>query len=314
MLRLADKVQDVRSCTDCGGSGRMIVRDESPNAPWPTKAVPCPACEAGQTEAAYRRMIASLKGCANCDDAGFLIGRDDTREACSCAAGQAYAERQYSLVRGAGVPEKYKKFTLQSFDRVVTSQDAWQGKYLAYALAAELVKHRSKLTLEQAVFEQYGQTKKFDFDDTRCGAVFIGPVGTGKTGLMAGMYHALEAKRVAALYIRMPQLLENIQATYKPDYVGPSRAQQIATAQRVPWLMLDEMTLEKYTDDKREIIEAIVRERHSRDLPIVVTSNLDENDFYQCWGDRISDVLFEMAHVVIVGGAKLRRTSRAQSY
>lgn len=141
------------------------------------------------------------------------------------------------------------------------------------------------------------------------GLYLVGPVGTGKTHLLAAMYHALHPK--------VPCAFLHSSALFRTQTPPPQYAQQLANRYRV--LCLDEIELDDAANEARLILTLKALEK--RGVMLLATSNVEPERFLSAafGGDRFRRFLNEefRSHykVVLIGGddyrKRLPKTGRA---
>ncbi len=137
--------------------------------------------------------------------------------------------------------------------------------------------------------------------------VFIsGKVGVGKTHLAVSLAKRIirdSLKRV--LFIAGVDLLYQIKETFDPDC-------EIATAEitdkhsRVPYLIIDDLGVEKATEWVREVFYLIVNRRYNRCLPTIITTNFSYRDLALKLGDRLISRLLHDALIIKLDGKDYR--------
>ena len=151
--------------------------------------------------------------------------------------------------------------------------------------------------------------KLFTRDDgLRSGLYLVGPVGTGKTHLLASIWHALAApdddrqSAVACAYTHSSALFR---AQETPD----AYAERIADQARV--LCLDEVELDDPAGEVRLI--AVLRALRERGVTLAATSNAEPEKFVSSHLGRdrlerfISEEFERQYHVAFVGGDDFRQ-------
>jgi len=252
--------------------------------------------------------------CEACFDNGYVnvvetrdgveVGRRTDPCPAQCEQGRLYALRIYEIrFKNSGVPKHFQDCTFDTWRQMPKIQR--EKKQLAYAacrLFCEREDHRFSLG------EAYGRLKMQNpmaSDPIRNSIILYGPVGVGKTGLTASIANALVSTE-AILYLRVQSVIKTLQGTYHRDYKGASYNTLIHQIETAPLLILDEMTVEIASDDRRESMEEIIRYRCGHNLPFVITTNHDSTTFGSRWKERITDVLLESAHWIPMAGESLR--------
>ena len=101
------------------------------------------------------------------------------------------------------------------------------------------------------------------------GLLLWGDVGTGKSFLAACIANALLEKGVPVLMTNFSRILNQMGAMY-PD----GRYRYIASFNRFPLLIIDDLGIERNTGYALEQVYAVVDERYKAGLPLVITTNL----------------------------------------
>jgi len=148
------------------------------------------------------------------------------------------------------------------------------------------------------------------------GLVVMGPVGNGKTFLLAAMLNALIEKDVVVAYRSVPSLLSKIKSTFDPD--SKLTLTEIHSAIRdVDLLMLDDLGAEKtfrvqgeerMSDFAESVLYEIIDDRYRWKLPVIVTTNYETtNQLRVRVGERIYDRLVETCDFIGVTASSYRR-------
>ena len=168
--------------------------------------------------------------------------------------------------------------------------------------ADALDKARAFVRLARVRYRRPSWMRLFRRDDgLRGGLYLVGPVGTGKTHLLASIVHALEPE-VPCAYTHSSALLR---ATEPPDVY----ADRVAERARV--LCLDEVELDDPAGEVRLI--AVLRALRERGVTLAATSNAEPEKFVSAnlGRDRlerfISEEFEREYHVVFVGGDDFRQ-------
>jgi DNA replication protein DnaC len=256
------------------------------------------------------------ESCSTCDDLGVVVvAETDPIVTIPCPGGcDAGRERQRLMylkaMERAKIPPLYASMTFDSFNEAMKGQPE-KGKLLAFAAAVMFAQgHGKAFTLRDAAVAQGADWFQPVPDNPSNGLMLTGDYGMGKTGLAVAAVNTLMSEGESALYVRVADLIDDLQSTYRRDYEGPSLEQKLYIFITVPVLVLDEFEVQNYTADRLELIEKIIRGRHQHGLPLLATTNIpDAQAFSNAWGQRIGDIV-ATAHWVRVAGVKMRNTSR----
>jgi hypothetical protein len=146
---------------------------------------------------------------------------------------------------------------------------------------------------------------------TSAGLFISGPVGTGKSGLLAAAKRGLNRRGVPVLWTTYRGLFRSVQDEYGRGTEGNRKL----LAQRAPVLVIDDLG-DPYrtrgdvqeTEDRRGILLDVLGERSGAMLPTLITGNqasLDEAD--EQFDPRVADRIHESCVRVWMGGATLRK-------
>ena len=118
--------------------------------------------------------------------------------------------------------------------------------------------------------------------------MLLGPSGCGKTHVAAAIANHLIQSEKAALYVSVPDLLDHLRSTYKPD----SEVSQDVLINQImiaPTLILDDLGIGGATAWAAEKLDQILTRRYNTQMPTVVTSSTAEDSF----DDRLRTRLFD---------------------
>lgn len=107
--------------------------------------------------------------------------------------------------------------------------------------------------------------------------VFAGPNGVGKTHLAAAIANYRLERRKPALFVIVPELLDHLRATYAPDS-SVSYGERFKQLRTTPLLILDDLGAHQSTEWAWEKLYQVLTFRRNRELPLVITTNLDVTD------------------------------------
>jgi len=127
------------------------------------------------------------------------------------------------------------------------------------------------------------------------GLLLTGQVGSGKTFLACCIANALLAQGKILLFIAVPDLLDQIKATYDAkNENNVTESELLDTAREVPLLILDDLGAHNYTNWTRNKIFSIINHRLNYLLPTLITTNINLEDLEQFLGDRTTSRIFQM--------------------
>lgn len=262
--------------------------------------------------------------CPDCDGFGCVrydVTEDDPRWGkllpCpnpDCPVRAVHREAAYNaLLQRAGVPGLYKDLSFNTFFELSAAER--QGKELAAACCWEFSENEGQMVnLRRAVTLVRPAEAPRYADVSKNWLVLQGGLGVGKTGLAAAVVRHLSERGVQAVFFRLQEMMTEIQSRYGgDDEEGENADAVLSRIQHSPVLILDECNVPGKTasDDKARIMEEIIRFRYARQLPTLLTLNIDYDQFKMQWGERTADVVQASAHWVPVGGPRLRRTDTA---
>ncbi len=107
--------------------------------------------------------------------------------------------------------------------------------------------------------------------------VFIGPYGSGKTHLAAGIANAWTREGHTALFVVVPDLLDHLRAAFNPQ--SPvSYDKRFEEVRRAPFLVLDDLGTENATPWAREKLYQLFNYRYVARQPTLITTALQVAD------------------------------------
>lgn len=126
------------------------------------------------------------------------------------------------------------------------------------------------------------------------GIFFTGPVGSGKTYLAASIANELIEARLQVLFIVVPDLLDELRATYKSD---ANELDLLDAARTIPILILDDLGAHNYTEWTRNRIYSIINYRLNEHLPTVITTNLSLDEMEHYIGIRTTSRIIQASRI-----------------
>lgn len=160
------------------------------------------------------------------------------------------------------------------------------------------------------------------------GLVISGPVGVGKTYMLAALAKSLTTLGVSVRFVDFFQLLTHIRATYSDNR---SEQSVLGPLHDVDVLLIDELGKGRDTDFEAVVLDQMVMRRYNENKVIVASTNfaidagaleckdLDSPNFHHIGslrkriGDRIFSRLVETADFIVVDGKDYRKNKEARN-
>jgi len=193
-----------------------------------------------------------------------------------------------TLRQRSGLSKRMKGYTLENFD--------------PYASPPSTVRAVEKV-------EEYLNNWDENRESGR-GLYLSGDVGTGKTHLaVAVMNELIRRKRVPALFVTVPELLDNLRGAYND--LGRNLDEWMDTVKNADLLVLDDLGSERPTEWVQERIFVIVNHRYREALPTIFTSNIGPKDVATQLGERTASRIIAMCEEGIdIEGDDYRESAR----
>lgn len=102
--------------------------------------------------------------------------------------------------------------------------------------------------------------------------VLVGPSGSGKTHVSAAIANERIAHGLPALFVVVPDLLDNLRASQDPAEDEPGFHQLFDQVRNHPFLVLDDIDATSGTPWAREKLFQVVNHRYNNELPTVFTT------------------------------------------
>lgn len=193
--------------------------------------------------------------CPDCGGRGWKVvpdGGAGKAVPCECR----HREHTELLLEKAGIPDRYRRCTLQNFS--IENPNA--------AIKNTLVRARKAA-------ERYVKTFVREGSFQEAGLLFVGPPGIGKTHLAAAVLKELiERYSVHGLFIDFTTLLHQIRSTFEGSS-EETRREILDPVIYAEVLVFDELGAQKPTDWVRETLYYILNTRYTRRLPTIFTTN-----------------------------------------
>ena len=140
-----------------------------------------------------------------------------------------------------------------------------------------------------------------DYRVTPNSLMICGGYGTGKTHLTAAICNRVLERGMPALFDTFSGHLENLKA----EYQGGSQ-NYLEHLKTVPMLIIDDVGKEKQTEWSTAVMYNVINHRYVHYLPIVITSNFNEEQLADYFGGACYSRLKEMCALVVTTGADKR--------
>ena len=213
--------------------------------------------------------------CPLCEDRGIVL-KGDVAVPCSCMI----AKKLDNQFRTARISRELKKCRFENFRLNYYESAEHDPAHREGALKA--------LRAAQDFVEECAHNPQ------ALGLMFTGPVGSGKTFLAAAIANELMEAQKQVLFLVVPDLLDELRATYKTDV---NELDLLDTARTIPVLILDDLGAHNYTDWTRNRLYSIINYRMNDQLPTVITSNLSLEEMEDYLGVRTTSRIIQSTRI-----------------
>lgn len=148
--------------------------------------------------------------------------------------------------------------------------------------------------------------------DLENGVFIYGSVGAGKTHLMVSMIREMIEQKTATfdeiLFMPILELLERVKVSWETGERSP-----IERLKRIPVLFIDDLGMEVVKDWAFQIFLNIVTYRYNADLPLYISSNLNERELLDRYGSAVFSRLAQMCTIVKLDAENYRMLANSQA-
>lgn len=145
------------------------------------------------------------------------------------------------------------------------------------------------------------------FPNVNCGLIFIGPCGSGKTHIASSIGNAILKKGYSVKFITGYELFEKVQDTYS----GFEISEKMVTGplKNCKLLILDDVGV-LTTKKCKAILHSIIDSRMNKELPTIITTNLNMNELKEELDSRTFDRFSEGFKIFLVNADSYRQTAK----
>lgn len=232
----------------------------------------------------------------SCPCGGLDVERAIGQTFCTCAAGHARRQRfEAALFGGAAACETPTRLRACTLASAAALPDA-PGRRGALDAAGRFV-------------AAVGEGRR-----PGAGLCLTGPVGTGKSGLLAAVTFALRSMGVPVAWATYAALVKAVQRGYADN----SSSAVEMNLQACPVLVIDDLGDPfrtrgevQETEDRRRIVLSVLSERTAHLRPTLISANYNTLDeMADQFDDRIADRVRESCERHTIDGASLRQSPR----
>jgi DNA replication protein DnaC len=222
--------------------------------------------------------------CQLCGDRGVLL-RGNYAVPCQCMKQKTILNR----FKFANISQAMRRHTFTSFN----------FSYYSTSLRDNAYKGTTYYQIAKRTYEAAQEFVNNCLHDNHArGLMFCGQVGSGKTFLASAIANALLEAGKQVLFSVVPDLLDEIKATY--SHFGEnelSELQLVEMARKVEILILDDLGAHNYTDWTRNKLYTILNYRLNNELPTVITTNLELDELEDYLGERTTSRIIQLCSV-----------------
>lgn len=226
--------------------------------------------------------------CPKCKDTGYIV-IDSAAQKCDC----------YKVKKA--LPAKFNEvfladFSLKYYPKVIIDQKNSPETYLDKA--KKLLKAAKSLVEE------------VEEGDSIKGLLIEGPVGSGKTHLVCGIYNELARKGVETEFFVVPDFMEQS----KEDMFSIGEVKGVFNkAKKVKVLILDDLGAHNYTPWSINQLYLLINYRLNNELTTIITTNLTLSEIDTLLDQRIASRITDMCLIYFLDVDRDIRSKKRKS-
>lgn len=196
------------------------------------------------------------------------------------------------LIKQAGVPEEFQQASMLDLSKSTAKA---LSPYKSYFIKGNVGVGKSHMAV--ALMSAYLATIKPEYDEQK------------------KEYYIDDIDIVQPIFIEVPELLLRIRDTYSKDN-SESEKDIVDYFTRTPYLVLDDLGVEKASDFSTLMLYLIINRRSTAGKTTIITSNLNLEEIKERLSDRISSRIKGMCREITVTGNDKRyerKTGQGQS-
>lgn len=223
------------------------------------------------------KLLNSLKieedrgySCSKCKDTGYIVV-DGIAKKCDCQIGKKALPSKFSNVL-------LSDFNLSYYPRVMINPERSTETYLDKAEKAL----KAAIELVKKISAGEGYVK---------GLLIEGPVGSGKTHLVSGIFNELVKNKRDVMFYVVPEFLEQS----KEDMFSNGEGKGVFNkAKRAKVLILDDLGAHNYTPWSINQLYSLINYRLNNELTTIITTNLNLLEIDTLLDQRIASRITDM--------------------
>ncbi len=224
---------------------------------------------------------AEVYNCPLCRDTGYVL-QGDRAWPCVCRSSSLLREKKAA----AGLTARLQMMDFDSFDLRYYPDHLKDEEGKSYRDIATEAMRRARHLADSCA------------SGKAChGLLLMGKVGCGKTHLAAATANRVLDQGGEALFLVVPEFLDQLRFSYRRENEGQDEAEIISRTYNVPLLIFDDLGAHNYSEWVCNKLFTIINHRYNRNLPCVITTNLDLDDLDAKIGRRSTSRIVEMCQI-----------------